>query len=44
MKVYMFQEIEKTYEYHECYVHDRFFWEKEGREPYVGPARMEEIA
>ena len=28
---------------HECYVHDRFFWEKEGREPYVGPARMEEI-
>ena len=27
---------------HECYVHDRFWREEEGREPYASPARHEE--
>lgn len=27
---------------HECYVHDRFWREEEGREPYVSPAQSEE--
>ncbi|WP_425057993.1 hypothetical protein SCACP_25870 [Sporomusa carbonis] len=27
---------------HECYVHDRFWREEEGREPYLSPARREE--
>ena len=26
---------------HECYVRDRFFREKEGRQPYIGPAASE---
>ena len=28
---------------HECYVHDRFWREEEGREPYVVPEKSEEI-
>lgn len=27
---------------HECYVHDRFWREEEGRAPYISPARCEE--
>lgn len=27
---------------HDCYVHDRFWREEEGREPYVSPANSEE--
>lgn len=28
---------------HECYVHDRFWREEEGKEPYVSPTRYEEV-
>lgn len=28
---------------HECYVRDRFYWEEEGRVPYKGPSKKEEI-
>ena len=33
----------RRYCIHECYVHDRFWREEEGREPYVSPARYEEV-
>lgn len=34
----------KTRKYcsHECYVHDRFWREEEGKDPYVSPNRLEE--
>ena len=33
----------RRYCIHECYVHDRFWREEEGRTPYVSPARYEEV-